>query len=163
MTVSCGGLLIALTGLSLAGFWLLPGGGVLDLRRLAGGRMQPVLRPAYGSQTLSALLDAYGDMGRGWFGRMLRADLVFPMLYATAIWTLVAQHGAPRTHLAPRMAQAAGIAAAGFDELENMLLLRVLGAYPLRRLGLARLAGVMTLAKTICLVMAIGSLAVMNA
>lgn len=162
MTVSCGGLLLALTGLCLAGFWLLPG-GVLDLCRLAGGRMQPDLRPAYESRTLYALLDAYGDMGRIWFGRMLRADLLFPLLYAAAIWTLAAQHGAMRPHLAPCVAQAAGIAAAGFDELENMLLLRVLGAYPLRQPGLARLAGVMTLAKTICLIMAMAILADMNA
>ena len=157
MAISGGTFLLALTGLALTGFWLLPG-GVLDLRRLAGGALQADLRPAYGSRTLYALLDAYGIRGRRWFGRMLQVDLVFPMLYAATIWMLAAEHGAMHRQAAV-IAQVTGFAAAGFDELENLLLLSVLGSYPSRSPRVARSAGIMTLAKIISLTFSVGILA----
>ncbi len=150
--------LLGLTAVTLAGFWLLPG-GVIDLRRLAHGRLQVDLRPAYGADTVYAMLDAYGNRGRVWFGRMLRADLVFPMLYAATIWTLAASQSATHAHPATLLAQGAGIAAAAFDELENILLLRILSVYPARHAWFARLAGAMTFAKTCGLLMAVGVLA----
>ena len=149
-------LLLALTALFLAGFWFLPG-GVLDLRRLAGGRLQVDLRPAHGIWTVYALLDAYGERGRHWFARMLRADLVFPLVYAAAIWTLAGDYSATRPH-AVELAQGAGIAAACFDEFENILLLRIIAAYPRRRVKLERIAGSMTRLKMCSFAIAIGSL-----
>ena len=157
MHLSTSTLLLALTALFLVGFWLLPG-GVLDLRRLADGRLQVDLRPVYGVRTVYTLLDAYGERGRSWFGRMLRTDLVFPLVYAAAIWTLAVDYGATRPH-AVALAQGAGLAAACFDEFENILLLHILAVYPARRAMQARLAGSMTLLKMCSFAIAIGSLA----
>lgn len=122
-------LLSILTVLFLAGFWLLPG-GVLDLRRCGDGRLQVDLRLVYGAHTVYALLDAYGDHGRLWFRRMLVADLVFPFVYAATFWAFASDYGATRVRTTASMAQIAGIAAACFDEFENILLLRIISVYP---------------------------------
>lgn len=150
--------LLALTVAFLVGFWWLPG-GVLDLRGLAEGRLQVDLRPLYGARMVYALLDVYGDRGRLWFGRMLRADLVFPLVYAATVWTLAATQPPAVASWMER----AGIAAACFDECENLLLLRILAAYPARHTRWARLAGIMTFLKMCSLVVAIASFAVSKA
>ena len=136
---------LALAGLFLIGFWLAPG-GVLGLRRLAKGELQVDVRPGYRPETLFRLLDAYGASGRRCFRTMLYLDMVFPAVYATALFLtgdlLAAGHG---VHGALRgAARFTGMAAAAFDYLENILLLRVLNQYPHRLPRVAGAAGIAT-------------------
>ena len=133
-------LLLALAGVFLLGFWFAPG-GVLALRRMAQGELQVDVRPGYGPETLFRLLDAYGLAGRACFRRMLYLDMVFPAVYAAALYRIAGHglHGALKG-----AAQDLGLLAAAFDYLENLLLLRVLDPYPRRQVRLARAAGMAT-------------------
>jgi hypothetical protein len=138
-------LFLALAGVLLIGFWFAPG-GVLALRRIAKGELQVDVRPGYGPETLFRLLDAYGVTGRRSFRTMLYLDMVFPAIYATALFLIGdriaaahAIHGALQG-----AARCMGIAAAAFDYLENTLLLKVLNRYPQRSVGAARAAGIAT-------------------
>src|SRR5215471_1593321 len=77
--------LAVLTVVFLCWFWFAPG-GVLALRRRAGGELQVDVRLAYSPGTLYRLLDAYGDEGRRMFRRMLHADMIFPAVYGATLF-----------------------------------------------------------------------------
>ncbi len=143
------------TVLFLCGFWLLPG-GVLALRRRAYGELQVDVRAGYSPATLYRLLQSYGPEGRALFKRMLLADMVFPAVYAAFLVTLANLAGASDAASAARVA---AIAAAGWDYIENMLLLFVLHRFPACQSSAARLAGLSTSAKMLSFMIALGALA----
>jgi hypothetical protein len=120
-------------------FWLSPH-GVLALRKRAGGALQVDVRVGYSPDTLFQLLDAYGEMGRADFRWMLRLDMVFPVVYASAIWALASAAGS-------RVAAPLGAAAALMDYAENVCLLHVLRTHPRRPRPVAIAAGVATSSK----------------
>jgi hypothetical protein len=156
--------LVYLLGLAtvffLCGFWLLPG-GVLALRRRANGEMQVDVRAGYSPATLYRLLHSYGPEGRASFKRMLVADMVFPAVYAAFLVTLadLAAASNPASNNAASAARVAAIAAAGWDYIENGLLLFVLHRFPACQSAAARLAGLSTSAKMLSFMIALGSLA----
>jgi hypothetical protein len=155
--------LLAVTTLAfLCGFWLLPG-GVLALRRRARGEMQVDLRPGYSPGTLYRLLGLYGADGIRAFRRLLLADMVFPLVYAGLLVLLgdVTARAHPATPRAAGILHLAAIAAASFDYLENLFLLRVVSRMPDRQLLAARAAGIFTTLKTVGLLTALVSLFVM--
>ncbi|TCS60686.1 hypothetical protein [Varunaivibrio sulfuroxidans] len=138
---------LGLTGLTVAflgGFWFLPG-GVLTLRRRAGGELQADVRLAYGPDTLYRLLDAYGPNGRRFFRRMLYADMIFPMVYAAMLYSYADTLAI--SHPAAIIAKSGALCAAAFDYGENALLLTVLRKLPARSVRIARYAGICTTAK----------------
>lgn len=143
----------------LCGFWLLPG-GVLALRRRAGGQMQVDTRPAYSPDTLYRLLDLYGRDGIRSFRNMLIADMFFPAVYGAFLFLL--GDLASVAHPAARIVGAMGIAAACFDYGENIFLLHVLRRLPMRQEFAARAAGICTTLKTISLVAALVALATVS-
>ena len=150
--------LVALSMLFLSAFWFAPG-GVLALRRLAGGELQVDVRLGYSPKTLFGLLDLYGPAGRRSFRTMLLADMVFPALYGATLFLL----GDLLRSASPQVAwvgQCAAIAAAGFDYLENLFLLHVLRNLDSRPQRSARLAGVSTSLKMVAFVIAAASLVV---
>ena len=111
----------------LCGFWFGPG-GVLALRRRAGGELQVDLRFFYTPETLYRLLDLYGEDGRRSFRALLLADMIFPAVYAATLYSLggllASTH--PFAVAAASVGRYAGIAAALFDYGENLSLLHVL-------------------------------------
>ena len=152
-------LLGAVTLVFLIGFWLLPG-GVLALRRLALGELQVDVRLGYSPDTLYRILRLYGPDGIRSFRYMLLVDMVFPAVYGTLFFLLgdlaaVAHPGA----LWPGIVRVMAITAAGFDYLENMLLIFVLRHLPARQVGAARAAGICTSLKMLSFAVALGSLA----
>jgi hypothetical protein len=152
--------LLVADGAFLVFFWLAPG-GVLALRRRAGGAIQPDARLGYGPRTLYALLDAYGQEGRRGYRRMLLVDTAFPIVYGGTLFHFAAALAAGRPGLAPAAAivRCAATAAAAFDYGENVLLLTVLGRYPARALAIARAAGLCTSAKFLGVALAFLALA----
>src|SRR4051812_33868925 len=117
--------LLGITTLAfLCGFWLLPG-GVLALRRRAHGELQVDLRPGYTSDTLYRMLEAYGNDGVRSFKRMLLADMIFPLVYASLLILLgdLVARAHPTLPLVASIVRLAAIGAAGFDYLENIFLL----------------------------------------
>src|SRR5262245_49280662 len=89
--------LAVLTFVFLCSFWLAPG-GVLALRRRAGGELQVDVRLAYTSTTLYRLLDAYGPAGRRSYRTMLLADMVFPAIYGATLYLLAGLVTSGATH-----------------------------------------------------------------
>lgn len=136
----------------LAVFWFSPR-GVLALRRRAGGALQVDVRAGYSPRTLFELLEDYGENGRTDFQWMLRLDMIFPVVYASAIWSLA---GAVHS-VAPGIL---GAAAASMDYAENLCLLRAVRAYPDRRHRVAVAAGVATSLKFVLLAAALATLAI---
>jgi hypothetical protein len=134
----------------LCGFWFAPN-GVLALRRRAGGALQVDVRPAYSSQTLYQLLDAYAEAGRRAFRAMLLADMVFPAVYGATLYFCGDLLGSafPRAAAPALVASWASIAASAFDYGENFLLLNVLRHFPSRAPRSARFAAICTTSKTI--------------
>jgi hypothetical protein len=150
----------ALTVAFLAGFWLLPG-GVLALRRRAGGEPQVDVRPGYSPATLYRLLQLYGAQGIRMFRRLLLADMVFPAVYATFLYLLgdLAAAAHPGAARAARVVCVMAIAAASFDYLENLSLLYVLHCLPGRHNLAARAAGLCTSLKMLSFIAALVALA----
>ena len=143
--------LALLCALFLCGFWLAPG-GVLALRRRAGGELQVDVRVAYGPSTLYRLLDVYGPEGRRSFRTMLLADMAFPAVYGALLYVLA-------DSLDSSIARHAAIAAAAFDYSENIFLLRVLRRLPSRSEAIARLAGICTSLKMAAIALTAAALA----
>jgi hypothetical protein len=156
-------LLAELLGLAtfgfLSGFWFLPG-GVLALRRRALGEPQVDVRPGYSPETLYRLLRLYGPEGIRSFRRMLHADMVFPAVYGALFFVLgdLTASAHPTALRAAGGAQIMGVTAAGFDYIENILLLFVLRRLPRQHLYAARAAGICTSLKTLSLIAALGAL-----
>jgi hypothetical protein len=149
-------LLAIITVAFLCGFWLLPG-GVLALRRRAHGELQVDLRPGYTPDTLYRLLQLYGSDGIRSFRRMLFADMIFPLVYASLL-LLLADLAVQAHPTLPRVAsvlRVAAIAAAAVDYLENLFLLQVVHHLPRHHRVAARAAGLSTSLKTISLVTAV--------
>ena len=140
----------------LAWFWLAPG-GVLALRRRAGGDLQVDVRAGYGPATLYRLLEQYGPDGRAGFRRMLLIDMAFPLVYGTLLYLLAALFGAPQRPVAA-VAQEAAVLAALCDYAENALLLAGLDRLPRRADGTARLAGLATTFKMLAFLLAVAAL-----
>ena len=134
-----------LSAVFLCVFWLAPG-GVLALRRRAGGEMQVDLRVFYTPNTLYRLLDLYGVDGRRSFRAMLLADMIFPAIYAATLYSLGGL--IVSAHSFVTVGRCAALAAALFDYGENVLLLRVLRNLPAPSDRAARLAGICTTLKT---------------
>jgi hypothetical protein len=120
----------------LAVFWVSPR-GVLALRRRAGGALQVDVRAGYSPRTLYGLLEAYGEAGRADFLWMLRLDMLFPAVYASAIWAAADTCSSPA-------AGWLGAAAAAMDYVENICLIHVVRVYPRRSTGAAVAAGAAT-------------------
>jgi hypothetical protein len=144
-----------LTFAFLCGFWFLPG-GVLALRRRAHGEMQVDVRPGYSPETLYRLLELYGPDGIRWFRKMLMADMFFPAVYGTFLFTL--GDLASAAHPSAGIARVTAIAAAGFDYLENIFLLQVLRRLPSPNNFAARAAGICTTLKTLSIAATLGAL-----
>lgn len=144
----------------LCGFWFLPG-GVLALRRRARGELQVDVRLGYSPDTLYRLLRVYGADGMGSFRRMLLADMIFPMVYGALLFVIgdlvIAAH--PSMIAEGLVVRAMAIAAAAFDYLENLLLLRVLHRLPEPLNFTARAAGICTSLKMLSFIAALGALA----
>lgn len=140
----------------LCGFWFLPG-GVLSLRRRAHGELQVDVRPGYSPETLYRLLELYGRDGVRSFWKMLVADMFFPAVYGTFLYLL--GDLASQAHPAAGLVRSIAVAAACFDYLENIFLLRVLRRLPKRQAFAARAAGICTTLKTLSFVAALGLLA----
>jgi len=132
----------------LCGFWLAPG-GVLALKRRAGGEMQVDLRFFYTPGTLYRLLDLYGVDGRRSFRAMLLADMIFPAVYAATLYSLGGLIASADTFPAAlaSVGRFAALAAALFDFGENLLLLHVLRNLESPSDRIARLAGICTTLK----------------
>jgi len=139
----------------LAGFWFLPG-GVLALRRHAGGETQPDVRPGYSPATLYHLLELYGSDGIRMFRNMLKADMFFPAVYGAFLYLL--GDLAPAAHPAAALVRGLAISAAAFDYGENIFLLSVLRHLPERQAFAARTAGICTTLKTLSIIAALGVL-----
>ncbi|HUL64898.1 MAG TPA: hypothetical protein VLW55_09810 [Burkholderiaceae bacterium] len=151
--------LAVLTFIFLCSFWLAPG-GVLALRRRAGGALQVDVRLAYTPTTLYRLLDAYGPAGRRSFRTMLLADMVFPAIYGATLY-LVADlltHGSAHAGSLGLVARAAAVAAAAFDYAENIFLLHVLRHLDSRSGRSARFAAICTTSKMIAFMVAAAAL-----
>jgi hypothetical protein len=144
----------------LCGFWLAPG-GVLALRRRAGGEMQVDLRVFYTPDTLYRLLDLYGADGRRSFRAMLLADMIFPAVYAATLYSLGGLIAS--THPLPAalafVGRFAALAAALFDYGENLFLLHVLRNLESPSDRIARLAGICTTLKLVAFAVAAASFA----
>lgn len=148
--------LTLLTLAFLGGFWFLPG-GVLALRKRAGGEIQVDVRLAYGPDTLYRLLHAYGRMGRRSFRRMLYVDMVFPIVYAA---TLCSYGGALTPSAGATIVKFAAILATASDYGENILLLAILRRLPTRSNPLARCAGICTTAKMLSFALSLVALVI---
>jgi len=147
MVLDAGRITLALGMLSivfLCGFWLAPG-GVLALRRRAGGELQVDLRAFYTPGTLYRLLDLYGADGRRSFRAMLLADMIFPAVYAATLYSLGGLIAS--THSFVTVGRCAALAAALFDYGENLFLLHVLRNLESPSDRIARLAGICTTLK----------------
>jgi hypothetical protein len=134
----------------LCGFWFGPG-GVLALRRRAGGELQVDLRFFYTPGTLYRLLDLYGEDGRRSFRNLLLADMIFPAVYAATLYSLggliASTH--PAHVLLASVGRCTGIAAALFDYGENLSLLYVMRNLKSPPDGIADLAGICTMLKVV--------------
>jgi hypothetical protein len=128
-------------------FWLTPL-GVPALRRLGGGEMSPDLRFGYRPDEIYQLIERYGPRGRAHWRRLLLLDMVFPAVYAALFallllrWADWANAGA-----AWRAAAAAPVLAGASDYTENVLLLKVLRAWPRRMPAAVAAASCFTRAK----------------
>jgi hypothetical protein len=113
-------------------FWLTPL-GVPALRRLGAGEMSPDLRFGYRTDEVYRLIERYGSSGRAHWRRLLLLDMVFPAVYA-ALFALLLLRLAGWAHAdaAWRAAAAAPVLAGASDYAENVLLLKVLRAWPRR-------------------------------
>jgi len=151
--------LAVLTVVFLCWFWFAPG-GVLALRRRAGGELQVDVRLAYTPATLYRLLDAYGPTGRRSFRAMLLADMVFPAIYGAMLYLLGDALAAVSPHASGLAvaARSAALAAAAFDYAENFFLLHVLAHFDSRPTTSARFAAIFTTAKMIAFVIAVTAL-----
>lgn len=143
-------ILAVVTVAGLGAFWLAPG-GVLSLRRRAGGAMQVDLRVSYRSDTLYGLLETYGPAGRRSFRRMLLADMVFPALYGATLYLCADLLGSIRASGFADLARFGAIAAATFDYAENFFLLHAVRHWAARPVGIARLASTCTSSKVAAL------------
>ena len=132
----------------LCGFWFAPG-GVLTLRRRAGGALQVDLRFFYTPDTLYRLLELYGVDGRRSFRALLLADMIFPAVYAATLYSLGglihSTHALPATLAS--VGRCAALAAALFDYGENLSLLHVMRNLESPSDRIARLAGACTALK----------------
>jgi hypothetical protein len=126
-------------------FWLTPL-GVPALKRLGGGRPSPDLSFGYTADHTYRLLDAYGERGRAHWRRLLLADMIFPAVYGAwlALLGLAWVRWVAAGPVWSILAVALPVAAAGADYVENLLLLRVLAAWPRRLLGVVAVASVFT-------------------
>jgi hypothetical protein len=134
----------------LALFWLTPV-GVPALRRMGGGAASPDLRFGYRPDETYRLFDTYGAKGLAHWRRMLWLDMVFPGVYG-GLFALLGLEWTRWAHAAPAwtaLAVACPLAAGASDYIENVLLLRVVGALPARRDGAVKAASVFTRAKFI--------------
>jgi hypothetical protein len=147
--------LAVLSFIFLCSFWLAPG-GVLALRRRAGGELQVDVRLAYTPATLYRLLDAYGPAGRRSFRTMLQADMVFPAIYGATLYLLAGllTSGTAHTDSLGLVARAAAVAAAVFDYAENLSLLHVLRHFDSRSSRGARFAAICTTSKMVAFAVA---------
>ncbi|MCW0017448.1 hypothetical protein [Rhizobium sp. BT-226] len=132
----------------MALYWLTPL-GVPTLKRLGGGEASPDLRFGYQPDETYRLLAHYGPAGIAHFRRLLWIDMVFPGVYA-ALFALLTLEWAQWVDASPAWA-AAGVgcamAAGASDYVENILLMRVLGALPARADATVRAASIFTRAK----------------
>ncbi len=144
----------------LGGFWFLPG-GVLALRRRALGELQVDVRPGYSPNTLYRILQLYGRDGIRSFRRMLLADMIFPLVYGTLFFLLgdLAAEVRPAALRSAGVVQVMAIAAAGFDYIENILLLFVLHRLPGRQDVAACAAGICTSLKMLSFAAALSAIA----
>jgi len=133
-----------LSAVFLCVFWLAPG-GVLALRRRAGGEMQVDLRVFYTPNTLYRLLDLYGVDGRRSFRAMLLADMIFPAIYAATLYSLGGLIAS--AHPFVTVGRCAALAAALFDYGENLSLLYVMRNLKSPSDRIARFAGICTMLK----------------
>lgn len=138
----------ALTIAFLLVFWATPLGAPA-LRRLGQGRPSPDLTFGYAPDDTYQLLGIYGPAGRAHWRRLLLLDMVFPAVYGAFLalaldaWAQWAEAGAA-WHA---VALACPLVCAAADYLENLLLLRVIAAWPQQRPGLVSAASVCTQAK----------------
>jgi len=153
-------LLAAATLACLGAFWIAPG-GVLSLRRRAGGALQVDLRLGYSADTLYGLLDSYGPSGRRSFRRMLLADMAFPALYGTTLYLCGDLHAVSGKGFGlADLARLGAIAAAAFDHGENFFLLHAVRHWAARPARSARFASTCTTSKVAALALTAVSLAV---
>jgi len=154
--------LAVVTFVFLCSFWFAPG-GVLALRRRAGGELQVDVRFSYAPATLYRLLDAYGPAGRRSFRAMLLADMAFPAIYGMALYLLGDTLSSTSAHIGglALVVRGAAISAAAFDYAENFFLLHVLRHLELRSGKSARFAAICTTAKM--LAFAVAAIALVSA
>lgn len=149
-----GGLSAAFLGL----FWATPL-GVPALRRMGGGQLSPDLTFGARPEAVYALIGRYGSQGVAHWRRLLRLDLMFPLVYGPFLalalqgcgqWAGIGWAGAAMVLPA--------VAAMG-DVLENLTLLRVLAMLPKQRPELVTRASWCTRVKFGALWLALGLLA----
>jgi hypothetical protein len=129
----------------LAFFWFTPL-GVPALKRLGGGQPSPDLSFGYTVDHTYRLLEVYGEQGRAHWRRLLWADMIFPAVYGAwlALLGLAWVRWVAAGPVWGILAVALAVAAAGADYVENVLLLRVLAAWPRRLPGVVAAASMFT-------------------
>lgn len=118
--------------------------GASSLSRYTGGELPVDLGFYYSPDKLYRHLDLYGEAGRRSFRLTQLVDCIYPLFYGAAFWSLAGDLEAPGAAL---LIRASILIAALFDYAEDILLLLVLKAYPVRKNAWARLAAGCTFIK----------------
>ncbi len=108
----------------------------------------PDMQGVYSAQDVHQFLTAIGQEGRESYQMMhLTIDMIFPLIYGL-LFTGALAYLSARVKKPPRkMLQYLGLAAAGFDLLENFFLLYITGTYPALQIRATAAAQLFSLAK----------------
>lgn len=116
------------------------------------------LQNFYTADQAYQVLDRLGGPGRQVYANILtNIDSFFPIataLFSLFMITFLFNMGRPLQG-GWRYLIAAPVLACIFDYIENLCILRIITAYPHKLAGLASLAGIMTAAKSVCLVVVV--------